>query len=288
MNYLLAAVFCVTYSLAAPLTMVDFTGLYESEAEDIQRDASASVDALDVTQEQHQVLLNYLYIAARSAKVEHVFVEKYAEFQHDLAHIKETQRLSDEDRTALAHRFAALNQLAGIKSEHAKALDCIEAYVDEREEYDASIDTLRQYLTEVLTQSLESRLQLIDALLLASDAELKDDMLPLIGRFCRALAYDPELLVDSASLALNRVDAINALSQQLDAKITAAAEVKDAMQQVVYFTLLATHYYLKHCYGDLYAHYRATYQEEPRLLFSDSGMLADEQQYLLPEELFGN
>lgn len=284
MNYLLLAVFCVSFACATSAEF-GFVDLPDQEKLGIQKDALDVCKAVQVNQEEHQVLLNYLYIAARSAKLEYLFVDVYASCQQDLAVVKNAQIMTAEERSVLAKRFAYLNQLAQAKSELTQVLQQIEAYIDEHEQYDSIINIVRQQVTDVLTKSLENRAKAIDALLLQAESQLNNDMLPVIGRFCKGLALEPELLVSGASLALRRVDVISKIAEQLDNKIVEASEIKNAMDRTVYFTLLVTHHFFKACYMYLYADYQATYQTKPIVLFNASGKIYDEQSYTLPEDL---
>lgn len=285
MKSLILAVFCVGLTCATTSNDFSFNDLQEQEVLSMHNDVMELCKTLQVAQEQLEVLLNYLCIAARSARIEQTFVTLYAVFQHDLMRIKNAQLLSDKDRASLACQFNLLNQRAGIKSEHAQILGHIEAYIDEHEEYGSFINLIRQPLTDILTKSLEYRAMLIDELLLRAESKLNDDVLPVIGRFCKGLALEPELLIDDAFLALNRVDVMSNLSQQLSDKIVAASEIKGAMEQAVYFTLLVTFYYFKELYAVLYTHYVDAYGSEPRLLFGPQGLLPVGTCYFLPKEL---
>jgi hypothetical protein len=282
MYYQLMFLFSLISCVILPLNAGDFGVLHESEISRMKCSAENTAASLGMAQDRHEVLLNYFYIAARSAKCEYVFTEKYRAFQKRLALIR--QASGSVDTAELAKQCAQLQKLGALRADHEKVLHHIEEHIDADEQLDHVFDQVRQDMTQVLNRLLVERNQSIDAMLAQADNDLNDDTLQLVAGFCRALLHEPELLMNE-SLALNKVDIISRLSQQLDKKMAAVGAVNDAMYQVAYFPLLVTYHYFNAAYATLYTRYVDTYSIKPNLLFGQDGALPAEEYRALPHDI---
>lgn len=252
MYFLISTLLCLAYSFMQLNAMTDFQGLNPFEYAAIEQAAADFAYEIDVTTEQYDVLMAYLHAAQQTAECEYAFIGVHAAVRQNLAYVKNKQILSDEELNTFAYKVAVLRRLMEMKSDFALNLTEIEEFIDQNAAYVDCIYQLRAHLVRLLTQALEERQALIDTLLLEADMQLNADTLPIIGRFCRMLAQEPELMIDQNTPSLLRkVDIMHNLSQQIDEKLNDVTRIRDAMNQVVAFTLGVTGQFFKHCIAAL-------------------------------------
>lgn len=244
--------------------------------------ADTSVDTLkNIDQEHLSVLLNYLYIAGRSSKIERSVAEQLAKLQRMLIDIE----INGSDYEQAASLLAHLANLLPIKDRHAQSLHVIEQYIDEHVDYQPLFSQIIEQLQHLLMQVYEHRATALDQLLEMSAKQF--DLNPFTAHrgLYRMLAQEPDLLIAGPITALSKMDCLSGTMGSLTHVIGAALQVKDNLAAATYLSLELSYLYFKELYVRLHKQYRMRYGVEPQLLFAQSGLLSIDERIALPDTL---